>query len=137
MRLNRCKGVIRAFEQTQEQKESVQIIELKEKLKTFTGTENYYKYIGGLLLTEGVKFMAEECGAFWLLDILASYQIKFKNIPFQIWNLRKDGDKAKVTLKEDSNCPILAEQEIEYTDFPLEEIELWLINGVVLLPSEY
>ena len=41
------------------------------------------------------------------------------------------------TMQEDSDQPVLVRQEIEYSDFPLDKIELWLIDGVLLLKSEY
>jgi len=28
-------------------------------------------------------------------------------------------------------------QAIPYTDFPLEEMKIWVQNGVMMLPSEY
>jgi hypothetical protein len=44
-----------------------------------------------------------------------------------------------VTWREDSDIPP-ATQEIEYTDFPLNGIDLWVENDgehrVILLPSE-
>jgi len=40
-------------------------------------------------------------------------------------------------MKEDTDSPILAKQEIEYTDFPLDEIKMYCENRVIFLPSEY
>lgn len=115
-------------------------------LHQFTGTSQYYLYLAGLKLTDGVKFMADEGGAYWLLDIIASYQTKQKirSEPFQVWELKllpKDEatgrQPAVVTMKTDTNRPLLVEQQIPYTDFPLDSITLWLVDGVILLPSEY
>ena len=36
----------------------------------------------------------------------------------------------------DRNGNTIARQQIEYSDFPLKEIKLYLIDGVLLLPSE-
>jgi len=115
-------------------------------LNQFCGTQNYYRYTLGLKLTDGVKYLADEAGAYWLLDIIASYQSKpsIRKEPFQVWQLKLSPDNAAtgkhqavVTMKTDSDRPLLVKQEIEYTDFPLDSIDLWLINGVILLPSEY
>ena len=116
-------------------------------LNHFTGTSCYYRYLGGLKLTDGVKFMADEAGAYWLLDIIFSYQMGDRNIrkqPFQVWELKLSPDNAKtgkhqavVTMKTDSGKPVMVEQQIEYTDFPLDTITLYLIDGVILLTSEY
>ncbi len=43
------------------------------ELAQFTGTEQYYKHLGGLVYTDGVKYLAEKAGSYWLLDIIASY----------------------------------------------------------------
>jgi hypothetical protein len=44
-------------------------------------------------------------------------------------------------MKEDSDRPILIEQKFDYTDFPLAEMKMYLIddgeNKVLILPSEY
>ena len=99
-------------------------------------SENYWK--NGLLhfqYTDGVKFLHESCDCYWLLVAISSHK---RIEPFQVWELKVESDKSAVlTMREDSNEPILVEQEIEYTDFPLEEIKLWLIDGILILPSEY
>lgn len=44
-------------------------------LSPFTGTEHWYKHwLGGLLYTDGVKYVADQAGAYWLIDAIASYQ---------------------------------------------------------------
>ena len=110
----------------------------KSDLEQFVGTEQYYKHwMPGLVFTDGVKYMAEVAGAYWLIDIVASYRRKE---PFQIWELKVDKNAepmAVVIMKEDSDQPELVRQEIPYTDFPLDGIKLYLIDGVLLLTSEY
>ena len=104
-------------------------------LSQFYGTEHYYKHWMGKVYTDGVKYMADEGKAHWLLDVVFSYRRKE---PFQIWELKKTGkSSAVVTMKEDTNLPILVEQDIPDTDFPLDSITLYLIDGVLLLTSEY
>lgn len=112
----------------------------KTDLDQFTGTECYYKYMGGIKFTDGVKYLAEVGKAFWFLNIIASYQAgKIKNIPFQVWTLEVDIEKQTgvVTMKEDSDRPNLVTQTLGYTDFPLDKISVWLIDGILILPSEY
>lgn len=111
---------------------------LRSELAGFTGTENYYKHFTGLLYTDGVKFLADKVGCHWLIDLIASYQYQLKEVGFQLWTLKVMSDRtAEVTAKEDTNTPILVSQKLEYTDFPLSEIELYCIDGVLILPSEY
>jgi len=40
-------------------------------------------------------------------------------------------------MKLDSDEPIKISQEIEFSDFPLDEFEFYLMDGVILLKSEY
>lgn len=109
-------------------------------LNQFIGTEHYYKHWLGFNYTDGVKYLAEKAKAYWLLDLIGSYQSgkKGRKEPFQIWTLEVNEDNSAVAyMKEDSNSPILVKQEIPLTDFPLKTIQLYLIDGVLLLPSEY
>ena len=112
---------------------------LEQELGQFTGTENYYKFFN-LNITDGVKYLAEKGKCWWLLDVIFSYQPKVGKMPFQLWELKKskvDDRKAIVTCREDSDKDPVVAQRIPYTDFPLESIKLYLIDKVVLLPSEY
>lgn len=110
-------------------------------LSGFIGTENYYKY-GKILLTDGVKYLAETAKCYWLLDIVASAQITpkihqyLKEDDFQSIKLVVKNKKAVFTI-DDGNKNILYTQNIKYTDFPLDEIKLYLINNVLMLTSEY
>ena len=110
----------------------------KENLGQFTGTENYYRHWLNFVYTDGVKFMAEKAGAYWLLDAIGSYQPEVKDIPFQLWKLEVAEDNTAVlTMREDSDRPAIITQKIGFTDFPLPEMKLYFIDGVLLLPSEY
>ena len=111
---------------------------LIQELKNFTGTTQYFKHFTGLLFTDGVKYLADKVGCYWLIDVIASYQYKLKNISFQLWEIKVNSDKtAIVSIREDTNTPILIKQELIYTDFPLSEFKFYCIDGVLLLPSEY
>ena len=91
-------------------------------LNSFCGTTQYFRYLCGLKLTDGVKYLADEAGAYWLLDIIASYQTnpKTRREHFQVWELTLSPDnattgkrKAVVTMKTDTGRPEMAHQEIE------------------------
>lgn len=113
----------------------------------FTSSDIAYEYRifkgapSVFLYTEGVRYVALKCEAFWLLDAIASYQPKCKLHPkmkdFQIWELKKtEGNKAMLTGSWDDG-KLVYKQKIEFTDFPLASIKLYLSGGVLLLPSEY
>lgn len=113
--------------------------ELRRKLSLFSGTDNWHRHLSGLLFTDGVKFLADEAGAYWLLDLIGSYQKRCRRDPmlrdFQIWELKKTGNTARIGCLRDVNQPVLA-QDIPFTDFPLDEITLYVENETILLPSE-
>ncbi|MCX6152603.1 MAG: hypothetical protein NT007_00425 [Candidatus Kapabacteria bacterium] len=117
----------------------IKVEEILAELSSFTGTENYFKHQFGILYTDGVKYLAETCGAYWLIDVVGSYQCeqKVKNEPFQVFKLQFHDDHSAKLEISNGNGNILASQELEYTDFPLKEIVLWCIDNVVILPSEY
>jgi len=111
---------------------------LNDEFKDYYGTQNYYRHWSGNTYTDGVKAMAEKFKAYWLIDVVFSYQTgKAKLIPFQIWEINSKENKATVIMKEDTNEPILVKQEIKFTDFPVGTFKMYFINKVLLLPSEY
>lgn len=113
---------------------------LENGLAQMIGTTQYYQHWTKLLKhTDGVQFLAEYAKAYWLIDLVASYQTKanIRQVPFQLWELKVLDSKGVVTMREDTNAPVLVKQVIEYTDFPLSEIKLYVENGVLLLPSEH
>lgn len=110
-------------------------------LSGFTGTEQYYRStFGKLKLTDGVHYLRTKGNCFWLIDIIESYQNKLKNQEFQVWKLRLNENSEADVYCEDGNDKCLIHQELQYTDFKeqtgLVYIELWVENGVVMLPSE-
>lgn len=88
--------------------------------------------------TEGVKFLAEQAGAYWFLDFVFSNQatdaIRLEG--FQVWEIQVVDSKAFIKVG-DGNENIVAEFEIPFTDFPLTEYSVWFVNNVLLLKSEY
>ena len=63
-------------------------------------------------------------------------------LDIQFWKLAVDGDKsATLTAVADSGEPPLIRQAIEFTDFPLAEIDLYCVfdgtHSTLTLPSEY
>lgn len=121
----------------------------KAELAQFYGTSKYHRYIGGLVLTDGVAFLVKN-EAKWLVDVIASARVdpKVRREPFEAWSLKVDLEKktAVVTCtdggKDGREPETLFAQDIPYTDFPLESIELYAISDeslgakVVMLTSE-
>jgi hypothetical protein len=114
--------------------------EIRDALRCATGTSQYHKWSfipGAPKATDGVVALAEDAEAWWLLDAIVSHQGNPGLDPaFQVWTLVVAPDNT-ATLQGCNDVTPVVTQEIEYTDFPLFSIELYVINGVILLPSEY
>lgn len=116
-------------------------------LSQFSGSETMYRHAfqKKLIYTEGVKYLAEEVGAYWLIDLVASHlHAMLKKAPdehFTHWELRLD-DKhgCTVSAKADSDTEPYVEQYVEFTDFP-EDFDFYVVldsaGWVMMLKSEY
>lgn len=117
--------------------------EINTALAYCTGTTAYHKYMFNMFLTDGVKLMAEMCEAFWLLDAISSYQSEIKNgnntklKQFQVWSLKVNDSCGILTCQTDSGVTPSYKQDIPFTNFPLDEIKLYVIENVILLSMEY
>ena len=115
--------------------------EILNVLKSSNCSEAYHQYSQipfFPVATDGVIALAEAAGCYWLLDIIGSYQTNRKLDPeFQVWELKVDLQKHKAIVHGYNDATLIITQRIPFTDFPLEEVKLYLINGVILLPSEY
>ena len=113
---------------------------IRSKLRQHFATSAYHNVGLRILLTDGAFEMFELCRAYWLLDIIESYQIypKIAKEDFQVWQLTIDEDNGGKIVCRNGNNKILAQQELDVTDFPLAEgITLWNEGNVLLLPTEH
>jgi len=104
------------------------------------GSENFYQNrLSPIIYTDGVKDMAEGCGAYWLIDLVISHQLtkSVKLEPFQVWELKRLKDDAFNVIATDGNCKQIAQQQIPFSDFRYAIVTLWLVNGCLMLPNEY
>ena len=124
---------------------------LRSQLTQFIGSERFFRHglRRSLVYTQGVQFLAENGHCFWILDIIASWQSRclrdLKLREMQFWTLRRVGDNWELICERDTN-DIAFKQVIEYSDFPLPEIKLYVCRSgdadgnqfwVLMLPSEY
>lgn len=113
---------------------------IQQELMQFYGSEQWHRTHPHVLITDGVKYMADHCGAYWLVDCVASYQTikKVAKELFQVIDLAVDSENhTAVVTVGDGNENEVFRQDIPYTDFPLPKIRLYYTDGVLLLPSEY
>jgi len=110
-------------------------------LRQFSGSEHWYRHalVRKVVYTDGAKYVADQGGAYWLLDAIAFAQM----IPavaaeeFQLWTLIVCPDHTARLVCGDGNGHAVHTQEIPFTDFPLAEIKFYFVNNTILLPSEY
>lgn len=123
--------------------------QLQAGLAHFTGTETWFRYRFGTTVlayyTEGVQYLADNAECYWLLGEIVGYQPQLTDQPFQVWTLQTNPDGSAQLSAEDGNDNILLTKVIEYTDFPLPSIDIWVEYGeieevykpILLLPSEH
>ena len=116
--------------------------EFQSTLAGFIGTFKYHihqLFKLSINLTDGCDYVRREARAYWLFDAILSHQLTstVNKQPFQVWRLKKQEDDTWSLICEDGNKNILATQRIEFSDFLIDEITIWLVNGVAMLPTEY
>lgn len=124
--------------------------EILEALPQYYGSERFYRLgVGNAVMTEGVQFLAEAAGAHWLMTDLSVVQSMKKELrmqPFLCAILKLQPPEANkqpaVLTVTDGAKNVLYMQKYDDTDFPLEEITLWLEENetggkTILLPSEH
>lgn len=108
-----------------------------------SGTSTYYQHSLGIQYTDGVRYLAEHGGAYWLIDAIASWQSdsRVSRDPMlqqiQFWKLTVNEDRSALLVCERDEGDVAVSQAIPFTDFPLKQIRLYFQQGVALLPSEY
>jgi len=125
------------------------VAEITKNMAHAIGTSQYIKHSmnRNLVFTDGVNQLRHDADCFWLVDAIASHNVKDE---FQVWKLTTNlQTKIANLVCTDGNKKELARQEIEYTDFPLPEITFFVEQGgygssaedwtpclVLMLPSE-
>ena len=111
------------------------------ELLQFTGTSNYYCISRRCWITDGVKYLADAAGAYWLTDAVASHLDEIGAVDWFVLIRVLVHDQSAVMIYEDGNGNEHARQEIEYTDFPLNSIDLYACwdgeHWIIMLPNEY
>lgn len=124
------------------------IQKIKEYISQCNGTDKYHLYNGLMAsanLTDGVVLVCETAGAYWMIDLILSYQtteFKQKNHEqynyLQYWVLKVNHDNTAVAYMEFQEGKREIEQQLEYTDFPMKEFT-WVYNtydSVIALIAE-
>lgn len=106
----------------------------------FRGTQQHYEHCVmnlKLLLTEGTHYVRQQAKARWLFDTILFYQKDSRiDEEFQHWKLRKLERGGWILLCEDGNGKLQVTENIAYSDFPVDAINFYVMDGVCLLESE-
>lgn len=121
--------------------------ELQAHLAHFSGSATFTRHglVRSVLMTEGIAFLAQAAQSHWLTDAIASYvhDPQANAEPFQAWHLAVDEAtrRAKLAMTDGNSERAVITQDLDYTDFPLKEITIWLVaegpRWIMMLPSEY
>ena len=110
-------------------------------LTQFTGTERYYRIAPKFLITDGVKYLADTAGCYWLLDAAVSHLAQLGTADWFVLVRLMVKDSAAVLTLEDGNGVVRARQVIPYTDFPAPQQVLYVCwdgqHWVLMLTGEY
>lgn len=106
-------------------------------LRQFSGgTGSYYRHFLGGVYTDGMKHVAENCGAYWLLDLVFSHRgtlakrLTLRDFPVRVtlekWVTEQKPNGAKCRISHydsEGNPAVFTLQTIPCTDFPFERFE--------------
>ena len=122
-------------------------------LRQFSGDLERFRHPlnRNVIYTPGVQYLAEQGQAYWLIDAIASYfgsdvmnqamQKDSRLRSMQFWRLEVKDDAGILTARADDGVEPFVRQEIEYTDFPLEQVDIWAgfygTRWTLYLPSEH
>lgn len=123
-----------------------QFNEIKQGLQQFSGSETVYSFpLIKTRYTEGMKYLAMAADCYWLItdvSVIAKslmdkshfITIDFKRLP----NEEQDysGHEAEI-IYSDGNGNVFESHRYNVTDFPLDELQLFFVDGTLMLPGEY
>ena len=127
---------------------------VEEIMNSSTGTEKYYRpfLFNTMVYTDGVRTFAEQCQAYWVIDLVNSYMKKIQNNHRRTseWmyfiQLKVKDSKASVRIyrEVEEKKKTVARQDIYYTDLPNVELKFYLQLAqeeptifCMMTPSEY
>lgn len=102
------------------------------------GSDSVYKHNFGVLITEGIKYLADKYECYWLLDLICIHSRDIKDTEeFQVWILKRvTGSYFKLSV-EDGNKNVIKVIDIPICLFEENEVHVWLENDVIHLPNEH
>ncbi|MFD2826018.1 DUF6876 family protein [Leeuwenhoekiella polynyae] len=125
---------------------SIQSKQIQEHLQRFCGSETCYTIpMLKTRYTEGVKYLVEAANCYWLITDAAviTKSLKHKSY-FLVIHFKRFSKEVQARLHKeaqityaDGNGTILFQQDYELTDLPLDELRLFFVDDMLMLPNEY
>lgn len=119
--------------------------DLEQALRHFTGSKTLTRYnplFPWLVITDGVLYLAEAAGCYWLLDAIATHLHNLHNVhPREDFVSIYLEDTTKLTV-EDGNGNVYFSQAFEWTTFPFEDFNFFASRNefggwTLMLTTEY
>lgn len=126
--------------------------EIAREQRNFSGTENWYRHMFGILYTDGVQWLAEKLNCYWLIDEVAIHCKQFQSKEsFMALSFETKKQHKGVLKITDGNGYILGAVSYDFTDLYVDSNNLegekgirffFVFDGgfnryVLMLPSEY
>jgi len=114
---------------------------LPSDVQQLAGSERWYRhqFVPEVLYTEGVKQVADQTEAYWLLDEIAFAQHAERAVAaeaFQVWKLVVQRDCTGTLTCKDGNGKVVFTTELDFVIFPEPEFVLWFAGDTILLPFD-
>jgi hypothetical protein len=117
----------------------------KRALRDIRRTKTYQKYLypgkSPILISDGCKFLLDNCDSSFLFDtIIKAQELKIlKGVNFKIFRLNhlRNNMSWQITCSSDCDMKPILIKSIPFCNFPLPEITIWVIQNVALLPQEH
>lgn len=114
--------------------------ELQLVLSAFGPSQNWHSHESGYLYSDGVAFLADAAGAYWLIDAILARQRRLRKKPAlrdsQVWIFTVEDYVGTLSCLSGPN-QIAYTRRVGFTDFPLPEITLHIDGDTLCLPSEH
>lgn len=111
---------------------------LRQGLTQFHGTAEWHRHwLGQLLLTDGALYFANQAGAHWLVDIVATELMDLQRREGLLFLTLHCQSGAADLVADDGNGNALYQKHIDLTDCPEGKWRFILTDDVLMLPGEY
>lgn len=115
--------------------------DLERKLYSFKRPHQLTSLREGYWMSPGVHFLVDNTYTEWLLAKITNWMLEhpeIRNHKFQVFVLKVNPTTQKAVLEAQNDERVVLKSEmIDFTDFPLEWISIWVKDRVLMLPNEF